>query len=120
MAGEVGFALDDRRQAIELASLVCKSPEAGDRFLSFCERQASDLHALIMMSMQIILRMRRTMAGSELDVVIASLLADQALAREHLRRKEWQRALERAAAFEREHVIMRTRQLPVLSSLLAE
>ena len=49
MAGEVGesmffdepcFASDDRRQAIELASLVCRSPEAVDRFLSFCERQS--------------------------------------------------------------------------------
>jgi hypothetical protein len=121
MAGEVGesmffdepcVAFDDRRQAIELASLVCRSPEAVDRFLSFCERQAFGLlaeHALLMMSMQIILRMRRTMTGSELDGVIASLLADQALARERWCRKQWQLTVERAAAFEREHVILRTR-----------
>jgi hypothetical protein len=79
MAGEVGecmffdepcFASDDRRQAIELASLVCRSPKAVDRFLSFCERQAFDLlaeHVTALMSLQIILRMRRTMSGGELD-----------------------------------------------------
>jgi hypothetical protein len=66
MAGEFGermffddpvFASDDRRQAIELASLICRSPEAVDQFLSFCERQALDLlaeHATVLMSMQII------------------------------------------------------------------
>jgi hypothetical protein len=90
MAGEVGermffddpvFASDDRRQAIELASLVCRSSEAVDRFLSFCERQAFDLlaeHVTVLMSVQIILRMRRTMSGSELDEAIAGVLADQA------------------------------------------
>ena len=121
LAGEVGegmffdepcFASDDRRQAIELAALVCRSPEAVDRFLSFCERQAFDLlaeHATLMMSMQIILRMRRTMPGSDLDDAIRTVLAHQAVARERLRRKQWQRAVERAAAFEREHVIMKTR-----------
>ncbi|MFG3595531.1 hypothetical protein [Bradyrhizobium sp. RDI18] len=121
MAGEVGegmffdepcFASDDRRQAIELASLVCRSPEAIEQFLSFCERQAFDLlseHVTVLMSMQIILRMHRTMSGSELDEAIASVLAHQALARERHRREQWQRTVERAAAFERQHVIVRTR-----------
>jgi len=121
LAGEVGegmlfdepcFASDDRRQAIELAALVCRSPEAVDRFLSFCERQAFDLlaeHVTVLMSPQIILRMRRTMSGGELDDAIRTVLAHEALARERLRRMQWQRTVERATAFEREHVIMRTR-----------
>ena len=111
MAGEVGegmffdepcFASDDRRQAIELASLVCRSPEAIEQFLAFCERQAFDLlseHATVMMSMQIIPRMQRTMSGSALDDAIASVLAHQALARECLRRKDWQRRMESAGKF---------------------
>jgi hypothetical protein len=121
MAGEVGesmffdepcFASDDRRQAIELASLVCRSPEAVDRFLSFCERQAFDLlseHATVLMSMQTILRMHRTMSGRDLDDAIRTVLAHQAVARERHRRKQWQRTIERAAAFEREQVVIRTR-----------
>ena len=91
------LASDDRRQAIELASLVCQSPEAVDRFLSFCERQAFDLLAeqvTVLMSMQIILKMRRPISGSELDEVIASVSADQAVARERLRRKRWQHTFE--------------------------
>jgi len=63
----------------------------------------------VLMSMQIILRMRRTMSGSELDDAIRSVLAHQASARERWRRKQWKRTVERAAAFEREQVIMRTR-----------
>jgi hypothetical protein len=96
----------------ELACLVCRSPEAVEQFLSFCGCQAFDLlaeHATALMSMHIILRMRRTMSGAELDDAIASVLAHQGVARERLRRKEWQRVVERAAAFEREHVITRTR-----------
>jgi hypothetical protein len=86
------------------------------------KRQAFDLlceHATVLMSMQIILRMRRTMSGSELDEAIASVLAHQAMVRERLRRKQWQRTVERAAAFEREQVIMRTRSQKVSSSMPA-
>ena len=67
----------DRRQATELACLVCRSPEAVEQFLSFCGCQAFDLlaeHATALMSMHIILRMRRTMSGAELDDAIASVL----------------------------------------------
>jgi hypothetical protein len=125
MAGEVGesmffdepcFASDDRRQAVELASLVCRSPEAVDQFLRFCERQAFDLlaeHATVMMSMQITLRMRRTMSGSELDHAIATVLAQEALALERRRRKQWQGVIERAATFKPEQVTLRTWSLTI-------
>jgi hypothetical protein len=62
-------------------------------FLSICERQAFDLlaeHPLLMMLMQIILRMRRTMTERELDEVIGSVLVRQTLTREKWRRKQWQ------------------------------
>jgi len=63
MAAEVGErlvlgdnnpALDDLRQARELASLICKSEAAIDRLISFCEQQAHDLlfpHAPLIMSL---------------------------------------------------------------------
>jgi hypothetical protein len=54
------------------------------------------------MSMQIILRMRRTMSGNELDGAIRTVLAHEALAHEHWRRRDWQRRMESAAQF-REH-----------------
>jgi hypothetical protein len=127
MAGEIGegmffdepyFASDDRRQAIELASLVCRSPEAIEQFLRFCERQALDLlseHVTALMSLQIILRMRRTMSGSELDDAIRTVLAHEAVARERHRRKQWQRVAERAAAFKPEQVTIKARSLTISS-----
>ena len=42
LAGEPSLASDDRRQAMELACLLCKSPQAIEKFLSFCEQQAYD------------------------------------------------------------------------------
>jgi hypothetical protein len=82
--------------------VVCRSPEAVDQFLRFCGRQAFDLlaeHGTVLMSLQIILRMRRTMTGSELTEAIRSVLAYRALARERWRRKDWQRREENAAKF---------------------
>jgi hypothetical protein len=64
----------------------------------FCEHQAFDLLAenvTALMSLQIILRMRRTMSGSELDDAIRTVLAHEAVARERLRRKREQHAVER-------------------------
>jgi hypothetical protein len=103
MAGEVGERLvlgsanpasDDRRQARELASLICKSEAATDRFIAFCEQQAADLlapHAMTVMSLQIILRMRRDMTGKELDQALATVLANLELSGERQRRADWRR-----------------------------
>ena len=75
VAGEVGERLvlgsaeparDDRRQARELAGLIAKSEAGVDQFIAFCEQQAVDMlapHAMIVMSLQIILRMHRDMSG---------------------------------------------------------
>jgi hypothetical protein len=114
MAGEVGerlvlgsanAALDDRRQACELASLICKSEASVNRFIAFCEQQAADLlapHAMIVMSLQIILRMRRDMTGQELDQAAASVLANFELAVERRRRTEWRQRELSASSFERD------------------
>ena len=100
--GEPTLASDDRRQANELAQLVCKSPAAVTAFLVFCRQQAVDLlseHVTLLMSLQIILRARRIVSGTELDQAIATLLAEEAAAIERQRRKKWNARIERARQF---------------------
>jgi hypothetical protein len=111
LAGEVGERLvlgsadparDDRRQARELASLICKSEAGVNRFIAFCEQQAADMlapYAMVIMSLQVILRMRRDMSGEELDQALASALGSFQLYAEHARRAQWTRAVESAARF---------------------
>ena len=99
LEGESASGSDDYRQATELASLICKSPQATMAFIGFCERQAFDLlsaRVTLIMGLQIVLRIRRTMTGEELNRAIATILASEALAIERCRRADW-RARELAA-----------------------
>lgn len=105
LGGEPSAAADDRRQARELAALICSSEKAIDSFLDHCEIAADDLlvpYVLLLMSLQIILRIRRTMTGAEVSDVIATTLARFELAAERARRRQWKRAIENAASFEAE------------------
>ena len=111
LAGEVGERLvlgtadparDDRRQARELASLITKSEAGVNRFIAFCEQQAADMlapHAMIIMSLQIILRMRRDMSGEDLDQALASVLGSFHLADERVKRQQWANTVANAAKF---------------------
>jgi hypothetical protein len=111
MAGEVGErlvlgnadpALDDRRQARELASLIAKSEAGVNRFIGFCEQQAADMlapHAMIIMSFQIILPMRRDVSGEELDQALASVLGSIQLSAERARRQQRAETVTNAARF---------------------
>ena len=101
--GEPTSSGDDRRQARELAALVCKTPAAIDRFILLCEQQAYDLvspYVGVLMSMQIVLRIHRTMSGEEIDRAIATVAAGQALAVERLRRADWRKREVSANGFE--------------------
>jgi hypothetical protein len=103
--GEPTSSGDDRRQARELAALICKTGPATDRFILLCEQQAYDLlspYVGVLMSMQIVLRIQRTMSDEEIDRAIATVVARQALAVEHIRRKQWQRIIANAAVFKPE------------------
>ena len=60
------------------------------------------------------------MSGHDLDDAIRTVLAYEGVARERVRRKQWQGVVERAAAFGREHVIIRTRSLNVSPSIPVE
>jgi hypothetical protein len=101
--GEPTSSGDDRRQARELAALICKTGPAIDRFILFCEQQARDLlspYAGVLMSMQIVLRIHRTMTGEEIDRVIATVVAGQALGLERIRRADWRKRELSANSFE--------------------
>jgi hypothetical protein len=102
LLGDATLASDDRRQAHELALLICKSPQAVEKFISLCEQQAHDLlcpYGLALLSLQIILRMHRVMTGEQLDNAIATVLANIAVANERSRRREWQQRIENARQF---------------------
>ncbi|MCK1620807.1 hypothetical protein IVA96_30400 [Bradyrhizobium sp. 159] len=58
LPGEPVPSVSDVEQAVALASLVCKSAEAVERFLAFCEQQAHDLlrpHGPIIMALSVVL-----------------------------------------------------------------
>ena len=105
LPGEPVPSVSDVEQAVGLASLVCKSAEAVERFLVFCERQAHDLlfpRAPVIMALSIVLRIRRTLTGEEIDDVIAGTMARLELAAEQARRRQWQRRVENATQFKPE------------------
>jgi hypothetical protein len=57
LLGDASFAADDRRQAMELAALICGSQEAIAAFLTFCKQQATDMlseHVTLLWSLGII------------------------------------------------------------------
>jgi hypothetical protein len=56
-------------------------------------------HALIIMSLQIILRMRRDMSGAELDQALATVLGQFDLAAERRRRADWRKCGLAASGF---------------------
>ncbi|AND92607.1 MULTISPECIES: hypothetical protein [Bradyrhizobium] len=87
-------SVSDVEQAVALATLVCKSAQAVERFLSFCEQQAHDLlrpHGPIIMALSIVLKIRRTLTGAEIDDVIATTVAGLQLAAERRLRAEWRK-----------------------------
>jgi hypothetical protein len=102
LRGRPSPAVDDYRQARELAAIVCASPKSIDRFLKFCEQQAEDLlrpHIDLIFALIPVLRARREMTGTEVDEAIATILTRFDLAAEQKRRRQWQQRVEKAAAF---------------------
>jgi hypothetical protein len=100
--GEPKAPTDDLRQARELAMLICTSEEAIETFIAHCDVAAWELllpYGDVVMTLSIVLRIKRTLDGPEIDKIISDLQARKGLAIEHVRRKRWQRAVENAAAF---------------------
>lgn len=100
--GEPVAPADDLRQARELAMLICSSEEAIETFIAHCDVAARDLllpYGDVVMTLSIVLRIRRTLDGPEIDKIISDLQARKALATERVRRKRWEGVIENAAAF---------------------
>jgi hypothetical protein len=98
---------DDHRQARELALLICRSEQAIDAFISHCDVAAGDLlmpYGDVVMVLSIVLRIKRTLEGPEIDEIISDAEARKAMAVEHSRRADW-RAREMSARAFRQNVI---------------
>ena len=102
LEGEPVPSVSDVEHTIKYASLVCRSPEAAQRFIRLCETMADDLlrpHGHVLMALSTVLRIRRTLSGEEIDDVIATTVAGVELASERARRKRWRRVVESATTF---------------------
>ncbi|BBZ97473.1 hypothetical protein BRDID11004_16150 [Bradyrhizobium diazoefficiens] len=95
-------ALDDLRQARELALLICKSEGAVESFIAHCDIAARDLlmpYGDVVMTLSIVLRIKRTLDGAEIDQIIRDVETRKALALEQRRRAEWRKSELAAARF---------------------
>jgi hypothetical protein len=73
------------------ASLVCRLPEAAEKFISFAEQMADDLlrpYGHFVIALSVVLKINRTLTGAEIDDVITTVLAGLDLAAEHQRRAD--------------------------------
>ncbi|MBR0792158.1 hypothetical protein JQ631_23995 [Bradyrhizobium manausense] len=102
MDGEPSQPVDDLRQAHELASLICSGDEAIETFLAHCDVVARDLlapHGDVLMTLSIVLRIKRTLNGRDIDEIISDVVARKAIAIERRRRAEWRKAQTEADRF---------------------
>ena len=95
-------AVDDDRQALVYAGLVCCSPSSVTAFLDFARQEARALleeHRSVLITLTNALVCRRTMTGSEINEVVAEALALEDLAAEKARRRKWQQCAASARDF---------------------
>jgi hypothetical protein len=95
-------ALDDRKQSLLFAKLVCASPRSVEAFLEFAAVEARNLIAAnrsVVLELATALVERRTMTGDEITQLVASALTRQDLAIEKRRRADMARCLASAQAF---------------------
>ena len=100
--GEPAEPIDDLRQARELAMLICCSEEAIDSFIAHCDVAARDLltpYGDVVMVLSIVLRIKRTLGGPEIDEIVSDVEARKAWAAALARRRGWQAIVENAANF---------------------
>jgi hypothetical protein len=98
MLGAAQHASDDRRQAAELAKLICKTNMAVARLIDFGFQQALDVlseHVALLRSLGVVLRARRDVTADDMDNAAAHAI-------ELVRRRDWQNVLARAGSFKAE------------------
>ncbi|MGY4317233.1 hypothetical protein [Bradyrhizobium sp. JR3.5] len=91
---EPAMPVDDLRQARELAMLICFSEEAISTFIAHCDVAARDLllpYGDAVIALSVVLRIKRTLDGAEIDQIIRDMEARKALAMEHRRRGDWRK-----------------------------
>jgi hypothetical protein len=101
--GEPVPPVDDLRQARELAMLICSSEKSIETFIAHCDVAAWDLllpYGDVVMTLSIVLRIKRTLDGAEIDKIISDLQARKAQAIEHRRRADWRKRELAAASFQ--------------------
>jgi hypothetical protein len=99
-------AVDDNKQALRFARLVCVSPASVEAFLSYAAAEARALleqYRDLVSALADCLIAKRTMTGAEVDAVLAAALAKSDLEIEHRRRAAWAKVAERARIFEAAH-----------------
>ena len=92
LEGEPVPSASDVEHTIKYASLVCRSPEAAERFIRLCETMADDLlrpYGDVLIALSTVLRIKRTLDGAEIDAMIFGLEARKASAIERQRRSDW-------------------------------
>jgi hypothetical protein len=97
--------VDDLRQSRELAMLICSSEEAIETFIAHCDVAARDLllpYGDVVMTLSIVLRIKRTLDSDEIDKIISDLQARKAQAIEHRRRADWRKRELAATSFQPE------------------
>jgi hypothetical protein len=108
LEGEPVPSVSDVEHTIKYASLVCRSPEAAERFIRLCETMADDLlrpYGYVLIALSTVLRIRRTLSGEEIDDVIATTVAGFELASEQARRRRWQHRVANAGRFKSEALL---------------
>jgi hypothetical protein len=103
LEGEPVTPVDDLRQARELAMLICSSEESIETFISHCDVAAWDLllpYGDVLMALSIVLRIKRTLDGTEIDKIISDVEARKAVAVELRHRADWRQRELSANSFE--------------------
>jgi len=106
LQGDPVLSVSDVEHTIQYASLVCRSPEAAEKFISLAEQLADDLlqpYGHVIIALSVVLKIRRTLTGEETDGVITTVLAGFELAAERQRRADWQNQALSARNFAADH-----------------
>ncbi|QIG96780.1 hypothetical protein [Bradyrhizobium sp. 6(2017)] len=85
--------------------MICTSDEAIDAFIAHCDLAARDLlmrYGDVVMVLSVVLRIKRTLDGAEIDQIILDVETRKALAMEHQRRSEWRECELAASRFRAE------------------
>jgi hypothetical protein len=102
LLGDAAPPSGDLRQSRELSLLICSSEEAIATFIAHCDVAARDLllpYGDVVMTLSIVLRIKRTLEGPEIDKIISDVQARKGAAIEGKRRKQWQLTVENSRAF---------------------